>query len=64
MMGLDTIRVLLIEDDEDDYFLVKELLGEIKACVHELDWEKTYEAGLASALHNNHDVCLIDYRLP
>src|SRR6185312_12498471 len=47
----------------DDYFLVKELLKEIKDRTHELEWMKTYETGLATMLRNNHDICLIDYRL-
>jgi FixJ family two-component response regulator len=63
MTELETIRVLLVEDDEDDYFLVKDLLKEIKGGVYELEWMKTYETGLATMMCNKHDVCLIDYRL-
>ncbi|HEU0039575.1 MAG TPA: response regulator, partial [Verrucomicrobiae bacterium] len=63
MMDLGTIRVLLVEDDEDDYFLTRGLLKEIKSRPHELSWESTYESGLQAMLRNQHDVCLVDYRL-
>src|SRR6266436_5860502 len=62
-MNAGLIRVLLVEDDEDDYLLTRELFGEIKEGQFELDWAKTYEAGLETILRNQHDVCLVDYRL-
>jgi len=59
----DRIRVLLIEDDEDDYILTKTLLREMKGQSYSVDWSKNYADGLAAALRNEHDVCLVDYRL-
>jgi len=63
MIELGTIRVLLVEDDEDDCFLTRDLLNEIKTRPHELSWAQTYESGLHAMLQNKHDVCLVDYRL-
>ncbi len=63
MTELDTIRVLLVEDDEDDCFLVKELLQDIKSRVHKLDWANNYASALGIMPANKHDVCLVDYRL-
>src|SRR5438270_24526 len=40
------LRVLLVEDDEDDYFLTQDLLAEIPGCRFELEWVPTYEQGL------------------
>lgn len=57
------IRVLLVEDDEDDYVLTRELLTEIPAQRFSLDWEKNFESGLKEMLRNQHDVVLLDYRL-
>jgi PAS domain S-box-containing protein len=57
------IKVLLIDDDEDDYILTGELLAEAKAGIYELDWANSYEKGLAIAGRSEHDVCLVDYRL-
>src|SRR5882724_8986861 len=59
----DRIRVLLIEDDEDDYLLTTSLLSEIKGQSYDVHWSKNYPTGLAAASQNEHDVCLVDYRL-
>lgn len=56
-------RILLIEDDEDDYLLTRDLLGEIKTKRIELEWVNTYEAGLEAIGRNRHEVYFVDYRL-
>ena len=62
-MKSESIRVLLIEDDEDDYILTRELLAEVKGGKYTLDWAPSYEEGLKIAGRLNHHVCLVDYRL-
>jgi signal transduction histidine kinase/HPt (histidine-containing phosphotransfer) domain-containing protein len=62
-MMSETIKVLLIEDDEDDYILTRELLSEVKVGKYALDWASSYEDGLAVARRGEHHVCLVDYRL-
>ncbi|MBA2592763.1 MAG: response regulator [Pseudomonadota bacterium] len=57
------LRVLLVEDDEDDYRLTRELLAEVPGYRVELDWATSYEAGLSALARRAHDVCLLDYRL-
>ncbi len=60
---MDRLRVLLIEDDEDDFVFTRDLLSEIDAGRFELEWAQTYEQGLARVLRNHFDVCLLDFRL-
>ena len=62
-MRPEAIRVLLVEDDEDDFVLTKELLLEIKRSRFALEWAKTYDAGLELIGRQAHDVYLLDYRL-
>jgi signal transduction histidine kinase/HPt (histidine-containing phosphotransfer) domain-containing protein len=62
-MKIEPIKVLLIEDDEDDYILTRELLSEVKGGVYALDWASSYEEGLKVAGRLEHHVCLVDYRL-
>ncbi len=57
------IKVLFIEDDEEDFLITHDLLRQIRTGRYELDWVRTAEAGLQAALANRHDVCLLDYRL-
>jgi signal transduction histidine kinase len=60
---VDKIKVLLVEDDEDDYVLVSQLLSEIGRYQFQLKWVKNYNETLDEAFKGNHDVCLMDYRL-
>lgn len=62
-MGENRLKVLLIEDDEDDYILTRELLEEIGGERFVLDWKQNYDSGLEAARKNTYDVCLLDYRL-
>jgi DNA-binding response OmpR family regulator len=59
----EVIRILLIEDDEDDYLLVKNLLSKTPSSKFELDWVNDYDSGLQCILKQQHDVYLLDYHL-
>src|SRR3984957_17208215 len=63
MNELETIKVMLVEDDEDDYILTRGLFTEMKGWRFQLEWFKSYQLGLAAMLRNQHEVCLVDYRL-
>lgn len=58
-----SIKVLLVEDDEDDYILIRDLLGEVREQKFELDWVATFEEAVQTIHHQHHDVYLVDYRL-
>ena len=57
------LRVLLIEDDEDDYLLVRDYLDETNDAMLSLEWAATYETGRAALSRREHDIALVDYRL-
>ena len=59
----ELIRVLLVEDDEDDYILTRGLVSELRRQRFQLEWFKSYQLGLEAMLRNQHDICLLDYRL-
>jgi PAS domain S-box-containing protein/putative nucleotidyltransferase with HDIG domain len=63
MVQQDQIKVLLIEDDEDDYIITRDHLAEIKTPQFHIDWVATYTAGLELLEAGQHEVCLVDYRL-
>ena len=61
---MDTpLNFLMIEDDEDDFVLARELLSEVFAEGCNLDWINEGAAGLEAIRRNAHDLYLIDYRL-
>ena len=62
-MKENTLKILLIEDDEDDYILTSALLEEVKGTNYEIEWIAKYADALAVIQSCRHDVCLIDYRL-
>lgn len=57
------IRVLLVEDDEEDYIITRDLLNSIKSESYNLGWVKDYDTALETIACDRPDVCLIDYRL-
>lgn len=59
----ENIKVLLVEDDEDDYILFKEILNEIKINSYSLTWASTYEKALEFISKNEHDIYFFDYLL-
>jgi PAS domain S-box-containing protein len=57
------VRVLLVDDDEDDYIITRGLVSKIGNPPYQLDWVDNYDAALAAIQRREHDVCLLDYRL-
>jgi len=62
-MNINRIKILLVDDDEDDYVIVRELVSEISTWKPELDWAKTYDEALEKIQGKQYDVYLFDYRL-
>ena len=57
------IRVLLVDDDEDDFIIARELLREVSATRYKLDWCDSFEDAVEIISKGEHDVYLVDYRL-
>ncbi|EPC03745.1 hypothetical protein L861_00175 [Litchfieldella anticariensis FP35 = DSM 16096] len=57
------LRILLVEDDEDDFLITHDLLREASHFSYHLDRVETYEEGKKAISSQEHDLALIDYRL-
>ncbi|GHD41270.1 PAS domain S-box-containing protein/diguanylate cyclase (GGDEF) domain-containing protein [Marinobacter persicus] len=57
------LRVLLIEDDEDDYLITRDLLTEASPVDTRLIWRDNVADGLTSLREETFDVALVDLRL-
>jgi signal transduction histidine kinase len=64
------VRILMIDDDEEDFIIIRDLFDEIIQDSHvvsrynyRLDWAQTFNQGLETLLERRHDVYLVDYRL-
>lgn len=62
-MSLQQVSILLIEDDEDDAFLIKDYLSDIHNFEIKLDWEPDYNKGKEKIMNGSFDLFLIDFYL-
>lgn len=62
-MNRDAIKALLVDDDEDDFIITRDLLSEVEIQKIELVWVDTYEEALSLMSDDQFDVFLVDYRL-
>ncbi|WP_341842246.1 PAS domain S-box protein [Chitinophaga caseinilytica] len=56
-------RILMIDDDEDDFFLVNTVLQDVAPDQYELTWAPTYDRALEAIGRREHELYLVDYRL-
>ncbi|MFQ5645602.1 MAG: diguanylate cyclase [bacterium] len=58
------VKVLLVDDDEDYYLIIGDLLKEIGPDRYFLEWADSYKKGRGAVCRSSqYDVCLIDYCL-
>lgn len=57
------IRVLLIEDDEDDHYIIRKLLSKIRNFDYEIKWVDTVTEAVAAIQTGVFDTVLTDYQL-
>lgn len=56
-------RILIVEDDEDDFILTSDHLHQLDNHDFEIDWVINHRDALMHLEQNIHDICLMDYRL-
>lgn len=56
-------RILLIDDDEDDFIIIRNLLEHIPGNPFTIDWVDGLHEGRDAIKYSKHDVFLVDYRL-
>ena len=56
-------RVLIVDDDEDDFLLTSHSLKDIPGRKFEVEWASSYQSGLKMIKQCMHDVYIIDYFL-
>jgi len=58
-----SVRVLIIDDDEEDFEIIRDLISSIPEQYFQIDWCKNYESGSKALSHPKHDIYFIDYQL-
>ncbi len=62
-IDIGRLRILLVEDDEDDYIIIRDMLSDVTPTALNVEWVATYQAALEALKHQPYDVCLLDYYL-
>lgn len=62
-MNNKLIKVLLVDDDEDDYFLTREYFQDLLNWKFDITWSSTYKDAVKNIKENKYDLYLFDYLL-
>jgi len=62
-MSSPAIKVLIVDDDEDDYQLLRYNLKDVNYVKYDISWCYSYEDALDALRSTEYDVATIDYQL-
>ncbi len=62
-MSLPELRVLVVDDDEEDFLILRDLLADYPQGRFRLDWAGTLRQGIEALRRDQHDAFLVDYQL-
>ena len=57
------IKVLLVDDDEDDFIITRDIMDDIPGRNYILDWSSSFTDALEQIKQDKHDIYLVDYHL-
>jgi two-component system, sporulation sensor kinase E len=58
-----SVRILIIDDDEDDFFITSEYLKQIQEYQFQIDWCYKYNDAVQHLKERKYDIYFVDYRL-
>ncbi len=63
MDTIDQIQVLVVDNDEDDFIVTKDLLSRVEGVSFSVQWAATFDSALTESRRKAHDVILVAYLL-
>lgn len=57
------LRILVVEDDEDDFLLINDYIKHLRAWKCEVKWIYRYDDAIEELTRNTYTICFSDYRL-
>jgi len=60
---LPSARILIIDDDEDDFFITREYINSIADRKFHIDWQYKYHDAIAHMKNKDYDLYFVDYYL-
>ncbi|HYC56296.1 MAG TPA: response regulator [Candidatus Binatia bacterium] len=62
-MAMETVRILLVDDDPDYPVLLRDYLSDVVDRKYDIDWAASYRTACEHIRKNTYDAYLVDYRL-
>ena len=62
-MNEQKLSILIVDDDQDDYFLTHAILVELYGDQIDVDWVFRYDMAIETLLAGRHRLCFLDYNL-
>jgi signal transduction histidine kinase len=59
----EKIKILLVDDDEDDFIITQDIIHDIPGNPYSLDWTASFNEAFQLIQEQKHQVYLVDYRL-
>jgi PAS domain S-box-containing protein len=63
MSATATIKILIVDDDQDDFIITSEYIKHIPATSFVIDWCHKYQEALDHMMNRHYDIYFVDYRL-
>lgn len=63
MNSTATLRILVVDDDQGDFFMAQAMLGQIAEPKIEAEWASSFDEALEALRTGDHDLFLVDYFL-
>jgi PAS domain S-box-containing protein len=63
MLNSHGTRVAIIDDDEDDYFIIADYINSIDGSSFTIDWVNQYDLAIQKMRAREYDIYFVDYRL-
>ena len=63
MLSGNVIKILIVDDDEDDYLILSDYVRSIEGCNFSIEWCQEYNEALGKIGDHNYDLYFVDYRL-
>ena len=63
MLTAGNIRIVIVDDDEDDYFILSDYIKDIEGSNFKIDWCNNYDKAISLINARKYDIYFVDYRL-
>jgi two-component system, sporulation sensor kinase E len=60
---LSSYKILIVDDDEDDFFITNQYIKNIKNCNFTVEWRYDYKRAMEDVCSRKYDLYLVDYYL-